>query len=308
MKRLLTFCLILSFCGLSGQDLDSIMQNIESGTGNEPVLATFKSPKLVLLQTNETQKKQELVFWVGHRFGDIAGEFGGSHNLFGLDFATDIHLGFDYGINNDLTVGIGRSRFNETYNFQGKYRLLHQLEEEMPVSVTLFGQSSWITRQESFNNEFPTDGDRISHFFQVILARKFSSSISLMLNPGYLIRPEAQLEDSSDKASFFVLGMGGRFKFTKRLSLIIDYTLVNGLDRPDDLSTKYFNPLGIGLEIETGGHVFSLNFQNSRYITENNFIPHTQRSWEDGGLRFGFTISRNFYLGPKEERFFKNEN
>ncbi len=299
MKILLTFCLILSFSGLSGQDIDSIMQSMDSGTGNEPVFATFKSPKLVLLQTNETQKKQELIFWVGHRFGDISG---GSRTLFGLDYATDIHLGFDYGISDDLSVGIGRSRFNETYNIQGKYRLIQQLEKEMLVSVTLFGQSSWITRKESFDNEFPKESDKISHFLQVILARKFSPSLSLMLNPGYLIRPSLQVEDVNDKASFFVLGMGGRFKFTKRLSLIVDYTLANGLDRPGELSPQSYNPLGIGLEIETGGHVFSLNFQNARYITENNFIPHTQSSWEDGGVRFGFSISRNFYLGPKDNQ------
>lgn len=301
MKNLLCFLLVFYASGFYGQDMDSIMQSMESQNEFEPVSATFKSPKLVLLQTNETQKNQELTFWVGHRFGDIGGEFGGSHTLFGLDGATDIHLGFDYGITDDLTVGIGRSRFNETYNFQAKYRLLQQVEEGTPVSVTLFGQSSWITRKEFFEDEFPKEGDRLSHFLQVILARKFSSNFSLMLNPGYLMRSSHQLEDSGDKENFLVLGVGGRLKFTKRLSIIADYTLVNGLDRPDDLNPEYFNPLGIGLEIETGGHVFSLNFQNATYITENNFIPNTQKSWLDGGVRFGFSISRNFYLGPKDD-------
>lgn len=307
MKNFLIYLLILSFSGISAQDMDSIMQSMDAGNGNEVVLSTFKSPKLVLLQTNETQKKQELTFWVGHRFGDIGGESGGSHTLFGLDWATDIHLGFDYGITNDLTVGIGRSKYNETYNFQAKYRLLQQLEEGTPVSLTLFGQSSWITRKEFFENEFPKEGDRISHFFQVILARKFSPNFSLMLNPGYLVRSAYQLEDPNDKENFLVLGVGGRLKFTKRLSIIADYTLVNGLDRPDDLTTEYYNPLGIGLEIETGGHVFSLNFQNATYITENNFIPNTQKSWWDGGVRFGFSISRNFYLGPKEDLAMEND-
>lgn len=306
MKNLFTFFFILFVSGGEAQDIDSLMQSMESGIENEPVLATFKSPKLVLLQTNETQKKQELTFWVGHRFGDIGGEFGGSHTLFGLDGATDIHLGFDYGITDKLTVGIGRSRFNETYNFQAKYRLLQQLQEGTPVSVTLFGQSSWITRKEFFDGEFPKEGDRISHFLQVILARKFSPNLSLMLNPGYLIRSSHQLADPGDKENFLVLGVGGRLKFTKRLSIIADYTLVNGLDRPDDLNPEYFNPLGIGLEIETGGHVFSLNFQNATYITANNFIPNTQKSWLDGGVRFGFSISRNFYLGPKEDLRMEN--
>ena len=118
-----------------------------------------------------------------------------------------------------------------------------------------------------------------------------------MLSPGYLFR--AQAEDPEDKENFFALGVGGRLKLTKRLSLIADYVWVNDLDRPGDLSEGYTNPLGVGLEIETGGHVFSLNFQNAKFITENNFIPNTRESWGDGEVRFGFSISRNFYLGPK---------
>lgn len=300
MKKIFTFCIILSFSFCYGQDIDSLMQSLEKDSGKMPVLLTFKSPKLVLLQTNETQKKQTLTFWVSHRFGDIGGDSGGSHTFFGLDGATDIHLGLEYGITERLTVGIGRSRFNETYNLQGKYRLIQQMEEGTPLSVTLFLQSSWITRKEQFNNEFQNETDRISHFFQVILAKKISPSLSLMLNPGYLVR--GQVEDPMDKKNFLVLGMGGRLKFTKSLSLIADYTWVNGLDRPDDLDANYTNPFGVGLEIQTGGHVFSLNFMNARYITANNFIPNTTSSWGDGEVRFGFTISRNFFLGPREQR------
>lgn len=299
MKNLFFYGFLLIFSLSHAQDLDSLMQEMDSSEEHQAVIATFKSPKLVLLQTNETQPKQTLTFWVFHRFGDIGGEFGGSHTLFGLDNASDIHIAFDYGITDAFTVGIGRSRFNETYNLQAKLRVLRQLEEALPVSLTLFGQSSWITRKENFENEFQEENDRISHFLQLILARKFSPSFSLMLSPGYLIRP--QVQDVLDQENFFVLGMGGRVKLTKRLSIIADYTIVNGFDRPDGLETEYFNPLGIGLEIETGGHVFSLNFQNAPYITENNFIPYTNKSWGNGGVRFGFSISRNFYLGPKNQ-------
>lgn len=290
-----TLLLITTIC--PAQDVDSLMNALEDNSRPDLVVATFKSPKLVLLQTNETQKKNDLAFWVGHRFGDIGGDFGGSHTLFGLDVATDLYLGFDYGITDELTIGVGRSKFDESYSLLAKYKLLQQLDEGMPVSATLFGQSSWITREEFRPNEFPDQADRISHFLQVIIARKFSSSFSLMLNPSFLSR--SQVTEPNDEESLFALGMGGRIKITKRFSLIADYTWVNGFGRPSDLDTKYYNPLGIGLEIETGGHVFSLNFQNAPYIIENNFIPNTQKSWEDGGVRFGFAISRNFYVGKK---------
>lgn len=299
MKNLLPLCSMFFCLVLSGQEIDSLMRSLDYGNEDEYVIATFKSPKLVLQQTNETQKKNNLTFWIAHRFGDIGGEAGGSRTLFGLDAATDIHFGFDYGITDSFTVGIGRSRFNETYNLQAKYRLLRQREEKMPFSVTLFGQSSWITRRENFVNEFPEESDRISHFLQVILAKKFSSSFSLMVNPGILLRPK--VFEVGDKENFFVLGLGGRLKITQRLSLIADYMFVNGFDRPGDLAGDYTNPLGVGLEIETGGHVFSLNFQNARFITENNFIPNTTSSWKDEEVRFGFSISRNFYLGNKKD-------
>lgn len=301
MKRILLIPVFLICAFIHAQDFDSIMADI-SEEKDYKIQATFKSPRLVLLQTNETQKAKNLAFWVGHRFGDIGGEFGGSHTLFGLDVATDLYLGFDYGITDALTVGIGRSKFNESYSGLVKYRLLWQDEEGMPVSVTLFGQSSWITREPFSNNEFDKESDRISHFLQVIMARKFSPGISLMIAPGYLFRPEAQIQDFEDSENLFALGFGARFKVFKRISIIADYTIVNGLSRPDDLQTDYYNPFGVGVEIETGGHVFALNFQNSQAIIANNFIANTTKSWSDGGVRFGFMISRNFNLGPKKIR------
>lgn len=299
MKKFYLICLSVYCSSLWGQDIDSLMQSLDT-VNDQQVTSTFKSPKLVLLQTNETQKDKNLTFWIAHRFGDIGGDSGGSHSLFGLDAATDIHFGFDYGMTDDLTLGIGRSRFNETYDLQAKYAMIHQVKEEIPFSLTVFGQSSWITRKERFENEFKNETDRISHFLQLIIARKFSSSLSLMLNPGYLLR--AQAEDPADKENFFVLGVGGRLKLTKTLSLIADYVWVNALDRPGNISAGYTNPLGVGLEIQTGGHVFSLNFQNSKFITENNFIPNTRESWGEGEFRFGFSISRNFYLETKNNR------
>lgn len=299
MKRILLIPVFLVCAIIQAQDVDSIMADI-SEEKDYKVQATFKSPRLVLLQTNETQKAKNLAFWVGHRFGDIGGEFGGSNTLFGLDIATDLYLGFDYGITDALTVGIGRSKYNESYSGLVKYRLLWQEENGLPLSVTLFGQSSWITREPFSRNEFDKESDRISHFFQVILARKFSPGVSMMLNPGFLIRPEAQIQDFEDSENLFALGFGARVKIFKRISIIADYTIVNGLSRPDDLQTDYYNPFGVGVEIETGGHVFALNFQNSQAIIANNFIQNTTKSWSDGGVRFGFMISRNFNLGPKK--------
>lgn len=299
----------LLFIGLTtflsnAQDADSILNSISSTNKPEKVTATFKSPKLVLLNTNETQKKKDLAFWIAHRFGDIGGEFGGSHTLFGLDNAQDIYFGFDYGFTDKFTMGFGRSRKDETYSFSGKYKLLEQLKKGLPFSLTVFAQTAWATREPYSPNEFTSQAQRMSHYFSTIFATKINSGLSFLLSPSVLLRDK--VNDVGDKKALPALGMGGRCKINKRLAFIIDYTLIEGLGRPQNLGTKYYNPLGAGLEIETGGHVFSLNFQNAPYIIENNFIADTQKSWTNGGVRWGFAVSRNFSLFQKKQSINQN--
>ncbi len=302
MKKNLSLflCFCLPSLLLKAQDLDSLLKQMSPNESHEKVEATFKSTHLVLLNTNETQKKHDLAFYIAHRFGDIGGKFGGSHTLYGLDAASDIFIGFEYGVSNKWSVGFGRSRSNELYHLLAKYRLMEQKRIGMPLAVTLFSQMGWITRASVNSTEFIEAHDRISYNLQAIIARKFTPGISLMIVPGLLIRQDQIVPNNPH--SLFSLGFGGRLKFTKRLALIADYTWVNGLGRTTDFSPDYYNPLGVGVEIETGGHIFSLNFMNSTAIVENNFIADTQKSWKNGGVRFGFSISRNFTLFNKNKK------
>lgn len=293
-------CIILTTFFAKAQNADSILNSISANNAPEKISATFKSTKLVLLNTNETQKKNDLAFWIAHRFGDIGGKFGGSHTLFGLDNAQDIYFGFDYGFTDKFTLSLGRSRKDETYSFSGKYKLVEQLSKGLPFSLTLFAQTAWVTREPYASNEFSSQAQRMSHYVSAIFATKVNSGLSFLLSPSVLLRNK--VADVGDKKALPALGFGGRCKINKRLAFIIDYTLIEGLGRPQNLATKYYNPLGAGLEIETGGHVFSLNFQNAPYIIENNFIADNQKSWQDGGVRWGFAVSRNFSLFQKKNK------
>lgn len=300
---LLSFSLTVCAAGtLRAQDADSLMKSLGGTAGPATVDATFKATRVVLSHSSETQKKHDLDMRIRHHFGDIGGRFGSAHTLYGLDVASDLFIGFDYGVSDDLTVAIGRSKTDEMFNFSGKYRLLKQKNDGgMPVNLTLFAQMGWVAREPFNDSEFVTYSDRFSYFLQGIFSRKISSRLSLEVMPGYLIRKNAV--DPLDPDNLFVLGFAGRMKLTKRLSFVADYTLVNGLSRPKELAQQvYYNPLGVGLEIETGGHIFSLNFMNSEYILENNFIPNTKKSWNKGGVRFGFTISRNFTLFKSKDQ------
>ena len=293
--RLLPVAILLMAGAAHAQNADSLLKTLTTADKRETVAATFKSTHVVLSHSSETEKKHDLDLRIRHHFGDIGGKFGSAHTLYGLDVASDLFIGLDYGVSDRFTVGVGRSKQDEMYNFSGKYKLLQQkTNESMPINLTLFAQMGWIAREPFSNSEFSKYTNRFSWFFQSIISRKISSRFSLQVMPGLTVRKN--VSDTRDPETLVSVGFAGRMKLTKRFSFVADYTLVNGLSRPTDLSQAYYNPLGVGLEIETGGHIFSLNFMNSEYILENNFITNTKKSWTKGGVRFGFTISRNFTL------------
>ncbi|MBC7913936.1 MAG: hypothetical protein H7Y07_07420 [Pyrinomonadaceae bacterium] len=296
MTKLATSFLLFIFTTgtLKAQQADSLLNSITDPASANPTLTTFKSTRVVLAHSTETQKKYDLDMRIRHHFGDVGGDFGGSHTLYGLDVATDLYIGFDYGVTDRLTIGIGRSKFDELYNLFIKQKALQQKSGSFPFTVTLLVQAGWITRKPFQQKEFSGDSTRASYLIQALIARRFSNSLSLQVTPSYLLRSEHIA--FGDEKNLFSLGFAGRFKLTKRLSLVGDYQLVNSFGRSETFSASYFNPLGVGLEIETGGHVFSLNFMNAEHIIENSYIPDTRKSWNDGGVRFGFTISRNFSL------------
>jgi len=284
----------------SAQKADSLLNTLDSTAKFTKIESTFKSTHVVLSHSTETQKKHDLDLRIRHHFGDIGGQFGSAHTLYGLDVATDLFIGLDYGITDKLTVGFGRSKHDELYDVYIKQKFLQQKSDgSMPINFTFLAQVGLVAREPFATNEFDNYSNRLSYLIQPIFSRKFSSRLSLQVMPTLLIRSVTTGAD--DPENLFSLGFAGRVKLTKRLSFVADYTLVNGLSRPKNLPIVFYNPLGVGLEIETGGHIFSLNFMNSEYIVENNYIGNTKKSWTEGGVRFGFTISRNFSL-------FKNKN
>ena len=56
----------------------------------------------------------------------------------------------------------------------------------------------------------------------------------------------------------------------------------------------YVNPLGIGVDIETGGHVFQLLFSNAQPMNTNYALTHATGDWTDGDVYFGFNLLRRF--------------
>lgn len=314
---LLALWVFAGFCA-GAQDLSGLFADSTMKPPGEPVLNTFKSTMIVNAQSNETLHKHDLVFNISHRFDDIAGNGGGVKTFFGLDNSTDVKIFFEYGITDRLEVGIGRSKGSPEYNevevpfnsltqlWEGKikYRLIRQTDDgRVPLSITLFGNavvSSMHTDTAHADANFQNFSDRWSFTGQVILARKFSERLSLAVLPTLVHR---DLVAPGDKQDLVALGLGGRWQFNRHMAIIADYFLPFRSSSEKDYfsghGVTFRNPLSIGWEIETGGHVFHIDFTNATAILENQFIPYTTRSWGKGQFRWGFNISRTFTIGKK---------
>ncbi|MCJ8210993.1 DUF5777 family beta-barrel protein [Mucilaginibacter sp. RS28] len=284
---------------------DSLMKSLSSDDKAEPVTAAFKSTMLILTPTTETIKKKNLNFMVVHRFGDIAGSQGGGKTLWGLDNSSDIYIGFEYGLTDNLDIDFGRSKYEQLINLGLKYNFLQQTTDgSVPVAMTIIGQTG-LKPYHVTTTVFDDYTNRLNYFAQLILSRKFSSRLSLEVAPSFTRNnlPYPFLVGNGN--NIFSLTAAGRLKLTKRMGVVVDYVHPFSHFRRNSNSPKFYNPLGVGIEMETGGHVFTLNFTNAQAISPMNYISDTESSWTKGQYRLGFTITRVFDLNGKHKGTYK---
>jgi opacity protein-like surface antigen len=286
ISALLLFAILIP---ANAQDLDKML---EEATGSETqyTSATFKSTRIITGHSVERMKAGQLDVRISHRFGEVNT---GIYNYFGMDEA-NMHFSLEYGITNWMMVGIGRGNYEKTYDGFLKFTLLRQSKGKrtMPVSISYLGSAAISTLKWDGPGSL-NFWDRVSYVHQVLIARKFSERFSFELNPTYVHRNMVSTE--LDPNDLFAAGAGMRFKLTKRLSLNAEYYYVVP-PLHDYRSEKTYNPLSIGIDIETGGHVFQIHFTNSVAMIEKGFIGETTGNWLDGGIHLGFNISRVFSL------------
>jgi hypothetical protein len=274
----------------SQEDLLSLLGEEEETTNY--AFASFKTNRVINLHSLENTSAGVLDIKISHRFGMVNTGF---YELFGLD-AASIRIGGDYGITDNLMVGLGRSSFEKTYDGFLKYRLLRQSSGAKTMPVTL----SYFTSMAVIGTRWPNPArenyfsSRLFYTHQLIVGRKFNEAFSLQLSPTVVHRNMVETEE--EKHDVFSMGVGSRLKLTKRMSLNLEYIYVF----PDQLQEGYRNSLSIGLDIETGGHVFQLHFTNSTSMIEKGFITETTGDWTGGGIHFGFNVSRVFTIRRPE--------
>lgn len=300
MKKIVTllavFVSILAF-GQTAEEMLAMADSMQAA-GPQPkdyTRATFKGTRLINFPTVETMGKRALDFRIQHRFGEFQS---GANNAFGLDGGACIRLSFDYGITDWLQVGIGRTSADKLADASFKIKALRQTtDNKMPVSLV------WQTSLNYTFVKIPAPAvdkyhypvDRISYSNSLVLGRKFGDNFSLQLH-GFWIHYNI-VDRMSDKNDMFAAGISGRYKVTKRMAITFEYARRLNKYSADAIFDSYHDPLGIGIDIETGGHVFQMHFTNQFGMNEAQYIPYTTSDWAKWGVRLGFNISRVFAIG-----------
>ncbi|MDZ7876416.1 MAG: DUF5777 family beta-barrel protein [Saprospiraceae bacterium] len=292
IKTLLTFISlsILSLLGQQAHAQSSLLDELgEDEVTTEYAKYSFKTNRVINLHSLENTAAGVMDFKMSHRFNPVSNGF---YDLFGLDGAQQ-RFGFDFGLTDNLTVGVNRNSYRKAYDGFVKYRLLRQSTGKVNMPITLALMTSAAIETQSFDNPNRENyfSSRLFYTTQLILGRKFSETFTLELVPTYVHRN--LVSTTTEKNDVFALAIGGRVRLTKRVAFTGEYMYV----LPNQLLTNYKNMLAVGFDIETGGHVFQLHFTNSPSMSEYSFTTQNENDFfGQNGIRFGFNVSRVFTL------------
>ncbi|HTF21411.1 MAG TPA: DUF5777 family beta-barrel protein [Chryseolinea sp.] len=300
MKHFILLLILFSPCVVLAQE--DLLQQLEKENPPETeyAFATFKGTRLGNGHTIETKNAGSLEFIFGHRFGLLSG---GAYEMFGLDQAY-VRLGLDYGITDRLSVSIGRTSTDKTVDGYLKYRTIRQSKgaKNFPVSMTALGGMAYKLSPKENSDVSPEyeNVDRLAYTGQLLIARKFSQALSLQLMPTIIHKNSVEAYEENTQ---FALGFGGRMKISRSMAITAEYyynmSRPDNSTLPDDL--KLYDAMSIGLDIETGGHVFQILFTNAIGLTERAFITETHDNFFDGDIHLGFNVTRTFQLKKKDK-------
>lgn len=288
VKKIL-YCLFAFFTVSYVSAQDDLLNQLDTikSKDKDIEMAAFKGLQICNMQSTKLPVKGEFYFVVSHRFGDLTE---GINNFFGLDNALT-KIGGIYGVTNWLAISAARHTYNKTYEMGAKYKFANQEVDGFPLTIVGYNTvdiNSELKKDENLPGlEFK---NRLAYTTQLLVSRKFSESLSFELAPIWVHK---NLYDGiEDQKDLLLLGAGGRCKISKRLSINIEYA--GRVNLPDEFNSSFNNPLSIGLDIETGGHVFQLVFSNSQPMNDVAVFSNTSGDWNGGSIYFGFNMYRVF--------------
>lgn len=297
MKKIIPFLffLVLSFQAiLAQQDTTDMLSMIGEPTAPHSfATATFKGTRLINFHTLEVPGERTLDFRIAHRFGTFNQ---GAYNFWGIDGGASIRLSLEYSYDGRLCLGIGRSSVDKAFDGFAKYRLLRQGENGgSPLSLTLFTGAYLVSLKDANDgltniDKYAKFSNRLSYCHQIIVGRKFNDDFSLQIAPTFVHYNLA--EELDTKNDVVIIAAAARYKLTQRLAITTEY----GWRATKYSDSDYYDSFGIGVDIETGGHVFQLMLTNSFGLLESQFYARTADKWRNNGIRLGFNISRVFTI------------
>lgn len=303
MKNFFLSLLLLPLCNYAQDDIMNALEK-QLPKPKEYALSVFKGNRLMNSQTTEQPAKQTMQFIISHRFGRIGG---GYKEFFGLD-ASNIRIGVEYGIIDNLSVGLGRSSFEKTFDGYLKWRIIRQQKGRWNIPITITAFTSMAIKSNDWADPARHNfiSSRFFYTYQLIISRKFGDWVSLELLPTLVHRN--LVATVKDKNDVFALGAGISVRASRRVRFNAEYYYVF----PKQIVSSYNNEkvrnnLSIGVDIETGGHVFQISLSNSQGMIEKNFVTETTGNWfpkkfKDFGVQLGFNITRGFIIDPKSHR------
>ncbi|WP_291102100.1 MULTISPECIES: DUF5777 family beta-barrel protein [unclassified Flavobacterium] len=287
MKNFLSFMLVFFTIGYASAQ-DDLLNQLDAQKSNDKQIETaaFKGLQICNMQSTKLPAQGEWYMVVSHRFGDLTKGF---DNFFGMDNALT-KVGGIYGATNWLSFGASRQTYNKIYELTAKYKFANQVESGFPV--TIVGYNTMDINSALKNTIYPNlkFTDRLAYTSQLLMSRKFSESFSFEAAGVYVHKN--LYEGSFEQKDQYFVGAGTRYKLSKRMSVNLEYAarmiLIEGFVSP------YHNPLSVGLDIETGGHVFQLVVSNSQPMNDVAVFSNASGNWNGGSLYFGFNMYRVF--------------
>jgi hypothetical protein len=267
--------------------------------------ATFNSTRIINMQSTEIVTPGSLQFMISHHFSPLWPEGGSSEtgdNLAGLlGLNTGLaytYLSFDYSPTTWMNLGLagaGRHRFEGW----AKFKLLRQQTgaKNIPVSVAWYSMFNVNAKKDP---TVASSWDKFSFMHQLLIARKFSDKLSLQLMPTLIhfnIVPYGPNNDNYVGS----IGLGGKYKLTANKNITFEYArqlnmYENLLDKNGNIINYKPDLLSLGMEFNTGGHLFQFYIGNTTNSSNIDQLARNTSSLKFSNWALGFTINRSMSL------------
>ena len=286
---------IIFFMYLNCFSQTDLLNDIDVKTNTEFTISAFKAHKIINNQSTKQSNKDELYLYVSHRFGTVKD---GIRTLFGLDYAnTKIEL--MYGLNDNIQIGISRESLKKIYSSSLKFKISEQ-SSNFPLNISNYTSFNYNSSSFFAQGQDVSFSERSLFFTQLLFSTALSEKFSVQISPSIAIRNYNDIIPVFENGEIlfityeqnenYTVSFGSRYKLNKRTSLNFEYNhYVNRLK-----ISPYKDVLSIGVDIETGGHVFQLLFSNTQTIDDVSVLLDAEGDWSAGDFFFGFNILRVF--------------